>query len=357
MRNYLTRLFVFIFLLFSFTAQAQNLTGIWRGYFYTVTGEQYKYELQLNHTRAGITGVSYSYLDTRFYGKTTLAGEYNSRTKNGMVQEMQTVELKMSGSSVACIMRCVLDYARSGREEFLEGTFTSKYETSSPVFGIIQGGDCGGGRVYLRKVPTSDFTPEPFLNKTTTPPAKTSPKKTPPKTAPAKTTPPRKITTPPKQTPPAKPPVSARPKVDTLTTRERMTPEYENKKIDKPISTTPLVTRQRKNELTKTITIKNDEVEIRLYDNGEIDDDTVSVYLNGNVILANKRLSDKPIVYKLKMNRMQPEQTLVMVAENMGRIPPNTSLMIVQDGDKRYQVSITSTEQKNAMVRFLYDPD
>jgi hypothetical protein len=26
--------------------------------------------------------------------------------------------------------------------------------------------------------------------------------------------------------------------------------------------------------------------------------------------------------------------------------------MIVQDGDRRYQVRITSTEQKNAMVRF-----
>ena len=40
------------------------------------------------------------------------------------------------------------------------------------------------------------------------------------------------------------------------------------------------------------------------------------------------------------------EDTLVMVAENLGSIPPNTSLMIIQDGDKRYQVSITSTEQK-----------
>jgi hypothetical protein len=28
--------------------------------------------------------------------------------------------------------------------------------------------------------------------------------------------------------------------------------------------------------------------------------------------------------------------------------------MIVQDGDHRYQASITSTEQKNAMVRFRY---
>jgi hypothetical protein len=54
------------------------------------------------------------------------------------------------------------------------------------------------------------------------------------------------------------------------------------------------------------------------------------------------------------MDEDNPEHVLVMVAENLGRIPPNTSLMIVQDGDKRYSVSITSTEQKNAMVRFRY---
>jgi hypothetical protein len=54
------------------------------------------------------------------------------------------------------------------------------------------------------------------------------------------------------------------------------------------------------------------------------------------------------------MDESNPEHTLVMVAENFGRIPPNTSLMVVQDGDNRHQVSITSTEQKNAMVRFRY---
>jgi len=48
------------------------------------------------------------------------------------------------------------------------------------------------------------------------------------------------------------------------------------------------------------------------------------------------------------------EHEVVMVAENLGRIPPNTSLMIIDAGDKRYQVQITSTEQKNAMVRFKY---
>jgi hypothetical protein len=54
------------------------------------------------------------------------------------------------------------------------------------------------------------------------------------------------------------------------------------------------------------------------------------------------------------MSEDNSEHVLVMVAENLGKIPPNTSLMIVNDGDKRYEVRITSTEQKNAMVRFRY---
>ena len=54
------------------------------------------------------------------------------------------------------------------------------------------------------------------------------------------------------------------------------------------------------------------------------------------------------------MDETQPEHELVMVAENLGRIPPNTSLMVVTAGDKRYEVRITSTEQKNAVVRFKY---
>ena len=48
------------------------------------------------------------------------------------------------------------------------------------------------------------------------------------------------------------------------------------------------------------------------------------------------------------------DQELTMVAENLGRIPPNTSLMIVEAGDQRFQVRITSSEQNNAVVRFKY---
>jgi hypothetical protein len=100
--------------------------------------------------------------------------------------------------------------------------------------------------------------------------------------------------------------------------------------------------------------VSDDEIVVKFYDNGEIDDDTISVYLDGKPLVMNQRLSTNAITLKVKMDEDNPEHTLVMVAENLGRIPPNTSLMIVQDGDNRYQASITSTEQKNAMVRFRY---
>jgi hypothetical protein len=48
----------------------------------------------------------------------------------------------------------------------------------------------------------------------------------------------------------------------------------------------------------------------------------------------------------------KPERAseLVMVAENLGSIPPNTSLMIINTKNNRYELFITSTEQKNAKI-------
>ena len=73
----LMRFFIFLFCTWfiTFSASGQSITGIWRGYFITESGDQYKYELQIDQSASGIVhGVSYSYLDTRFYGK---AGERN----------------------------------------------------------------------------------------------------------------------------------------------------------------------------------------------------------------------------------------------------------------------------------------
>jgi hypothetical protein len=47
---------------------------------------------------------------------------------------------------------------------------------------------------------------------------------------------------------------------------------------------------------------------------------------------------------------MDPHHELIMVAENLGSIPPNTSLMIITAAKQRFQVFISSSEQKNAKI-------
>ena len=45
-----------------------------------------------------------------------------------------------------------------------------------------------------------------------------------------------------------------------------------------------------------------------------------------------------------------------MYAENLGSIPPNTALMVVTDGDNRYEVRISSDLQKSGVIRFIHKP-
>jgi hypothetical protein len=108
----------------------------------------------------------------------------------------------------------------------------------------------------------------------------------------------------------------------------------------------------RANPVVKRIETEAGEIQIDLYDNGEIDGDTVSIYHNNTLLAARARLSQKPVSFRIAVDAARPYHELVMVAENLGSIPPNTSLMIVRAGTKRYEIFISSTEQKNAKVVF-----
>jgi hypothetical protein len=112
----------------------------------------------------------------------------------------------------------------------------------------------------------------------------------------------------------------------------------------------PLMLTTRENSLVRKIDTEAGEIRIDLYDNGEIDGDTVSIYHNNTLIKSHARLSEKPISFRIAVDPAQPHHELVMVADNLGSIPPNTSVMIITAGSKRHEVFISSTEQKNAKV-------
>ncbi len=109
---------------------------------------------------------------------------------------------------------------------------------------------------------------------------------------------------------------------------------------------------KRNNQLVKQIAVEHDSISVTLYDNGDIDGDSVTLIYNDKIITTHQRLSDKPITFTLKVEPGKSRNELVMYAENLGSIPPNTALMIIYDGKKRYELNISSTKNSNGVVAF-----
>ena len=107
-------------------------------------------------------------------------------------------------------------------------------------------------------------------------------------------------------------------------------------------------------EHIQEIKVDTGTIHLSFYDNGEIDGDTISVMLNKTVLVSKQRLAAKPINVDIKVDLENAEQEITMVAENLGSIPPNTALLIVKAGKKKYQLYLKSTGAKNAQVRFIY---
>jgi hypothetical protein len=111
----------------------------------------------------------------------------------------------------------------------------------------------------------------------------------------------------------------------------------------------------REKTQVKTVTLKSPDVTIQLYDDGVIDGDTVTVLINNKLLLYRQMLTDRPLT--LHFNAFPgTEYELVMYADNLGTIPPNTALMMVTAGSEKIEVFMSSSEQNSATVRFVYKP-
>jgi hypothetical protein len=130
--------------------------------------------------------------------------------------------------------------------------------------------------------------------------------------------------------------------------------DFSEDRLHKPSAISPNVQgfKSRRKDIVKIITITEPTFKLDFYDNGEVDGDSISVFYNGRVVLSHQRLSEKPISITLSVDKNAPENIVTMYADNLGSIPPNTALMVVTDGAKRYEVRIESDTEKSGSVVF-----
>ena len=107
----------------------------------------------------------------------------------------------------------------------------------------------------------------------------------------------------------------------------------------------------REKIIATEIPITGDSIELRFYDNAQVDGDSISLFLNGKLIFEHIRLTAVAHVVKLPVSDLKETNELVMVAENLGEIPPNTSYMLAIVDNKRYEAMLKSTEETSAVIR------
>ena len=367
---------------------AQNISGQWIGKFTSQEdpnggGTDYVLEIESNGTQ--LTGYSYTYFSIagkRYFVICRLKGSYDNGSKSMVINEVETVKTNTPPDFENCHQSHLLTYLKQKDKESLVG----KWKPTE------KGSTCGKGFTELeRKALVKDKTTKPEVdvkkstvqkttqtNKQVAKPKTTAPQtslnkkpsqnstKTPPKnTIPAqkaivKNTPtapePKKIST--EDAEPASPPKVAQQSVkdnynDKKNTEKSALPIESNKAKNMPNNTKEKLAK-RTYQVIKVIEVNHSTIKVDIYDNGQIDGDVVSIYLNEKQLVSSKMLTAQPISLQIQVDDTEEVYDLIMYAESLGSIPPNTALMIVTTPTQRYEINISSNEQTSGAIRFKY---
>lgn len=349
------------FLLVLSASNAQMITGVWKGKVGSGLRPA-KLELKLIQRGDSLFGTSYYYENPTNYRRYAVKGYFNQQTNEVVWWDDELIEAKTPRVSVIqpgelpLLMEADFNCPGAG-VMMLDGKAVTKEEQKKK------------GDLHLDKVESPQFTDEwdyvidnytvgandPYfidsvatIHKTTKQPEVV-----------AVAPPPVVVNEPPKREEPKPEPVVVQPQPSIPKETQPVTKTENKPPVKEPtvsITKVPNIKEkfvERKKVLTTELPLLGDTIELHFYDNAEIDGDSISLFMNNRLVFEHVKLSDKPYVVKFAVTELTESNELVMVAENLGAIPPNTSYMIAYVNGVRYTANLESTENSSAMIRFV----
>jgi hypothetical protein len=319
--SFLTLLLVSIFFISSISAQ--TVTGEWYGVGKVKkAGDHNSYlsEMVLKQKGNKVTGeLNYFYRSAEI--KVKVNGTYNSRYRVLELTPQPMLNfLAKNANGADCPMEGSFTLKTIDGQKVLVGQFnpTYNYRVTCPAIDVR----------FTRFVPTDD-NPTPKLEDV------------------GDSTATAKLTT------RSLPDVTLRPAVISKADTAKKPFEKVNSPVNKPVTIEQQslqALKLRSFDESPVIEVDADSLRVALYDNGEVDNDTISLFYNQHLVASRQMLSDKPLNYTLYLDSGVNE--ISMFAENLGKIPPNTALAIIYAGEQRFELNLTSTLNKNAVIRF-----
>ena len=341
-------------LLFSFAPMAQNITGTWQG---KMTNEFVQINIQQKGNQ--LCGYTYDYILEERQSRciATFEGLYDPAKKLWYIYGRRFVE--NSGGHV--LMKMVFWNEVADGKNILKG----RVFTSSMMGLMMDDGDpIEVKRMSAKPQQLGNLVPPCFPT-----PPKAATKKTTDQNSTAKPVP--NTVSPPKNQPlvstvkkttvaTSKPPTVKAP----ITTSQKDAKSLETLKPNPPVvGPIDLAERQliqkmnARKQLTQSITQVNvQRINLKVYDNGTVDNDTVSIFYNGRLLISKQRLSESAIEINIDLDEGKRLHEFTLFAENLGSIPPNTALIVITAGDKRYELRSKASMEENAVLLIEYKP-
>ncbi len=106
----------------------------------------------------------------------------------------------------------------------------------------------------------------------------------------------------------------------------------------------------------KEVEVHNRQIELRISDYMKVDNDIITIYFNRQAIASKKTISKKQIRLNIDLDKNRDLNEIILFAENLGHIPPNTSQLVIIDGNITHRLVIESDKQKTAAIYLKYKP-
>ncbi len=293
-------------------SNAQKLVGFWNGKISRQNNNGYgadNFEMHIYQSGKQLYGYTFAYSDTSRFVLYQFSGKINKKTKLVNAEEFGYAYVLLPDTLNPCEKKFELLYTKIDDTKYLTGKWSgiSIDTTCYPSDELL---------VALQKIDKPVFSNEFFLMK----------------------------------------------KINHFFKNKK---QYitKNAEIEDTIATTTkktiadssiLVPQKRKLDIQQILTIKDSVIKVTLYDNAQIDGDTVSVFVNKKPIIIRQKISDKPLTFTIPFPNKNEAIELLLQAENLGEIPPNTGVMIVEADGKRYEIRVQSDFEKHAVVIFTF---
>lgn len=282
-----------------------NAQYIFKGYLGIEGGESFYYELHFKDSVGYLSGYSYTYSEKQKEVKAAIVGKVNISQK--VLEFQETALIHNNGfrsKATICLLKAVLIW----KEENNQPSFGGKI-TSSDISQTV----CSSGSISIQNL--NDVTA--YFQQIATSSNK---------------------------------PLDSAPKIlNEISEKKHLRVVYDTIVTNTPVTTTPSkIPETISQRISKVIEWESDTIQIQLWDGGKLDNDKISIKINGQSVLEQYTLTQqkKQLFFPISSSKT----TLTILAENVGNEPPNTADILLQDRQNQYHIVAHNDVGKAATI-------